>query len=69
MSIYDNIAFGIKLYERLGKADIMVGIPSFKNAATIGYFLGEGRDQFNPLKHLDPLRQDLSYYERSLTLD
>src|SRR4029078_13288669 len=22
---------------RLGKADIMVGIPSFKNAATIGY--------------------------------
>ena len=23
--------------ERLGKADIMVGIPSFKNAATIGY--------------------------------
>ena len=23
--------------EHLGKADIMVGIPSFKNAATIGY--------------------------------
>ena len=23
--------------ERLGRADIMVGIPSFKNAATIGY--------------------------------
>jgi len=23
--------------QRLGKADIMVGIPSFKNAATIGY--------------------------------
>src|ERR1700690_2521598 len=23
--------------ERLGKADIMVGIPSFKNASTIGY--------------------------------
>jgi len=23
--------------ERLGQADIMVGIPSFKNAATIGY--------------------------------
>ena len=22
---------------RLGRADIMVGIPSFKNAATIGY--------------------------------
>ena len=22
---------------RLGKADIMVGIPSYKNAATIGY--------------------------------
>jgi hypothetical protein len=26
-----------KEVERLGKADIMVGIPSFKNAATIGY--------------------------------
>ncbi|MGH2513095.1 MAG: glycosyltransferase, partial [Candidatus Limnocylindrales bacterium] len=26
-----------ELIERLGQADIMVGIPSFKNAATIGY--------------------------------
>jgi glycosyltransferase involved in cell wall biosynthesis len=26
-----------ELVERLGQADIMVGIPSFKNAATIGY--------------------------------
>ena len=27
----------LELVERLGQADIMVGIPSFKNAATIGY--------------------------------